>query len=105
MPDVRARQRSRLCLAGPGAPGIEAKKFSALDGTPELSYTQSTCQDTLLMAYLPRDCGHVIFLRENVMSLYSTDQRCPRCQSPIIPGALTCGNCGLPLSGSQPTAY
>jgi hypothetical protein len=39
------------------------------------------------------------------MSLYSTDQRCPRCQSPIVPGALTCGNCGLALSGGQPMPY
>jgi hypothetical protein len=39
------------------------------------------------------------------MSAYPTDQRCPRCQYPVAPGATTCPNCGLALTGSQPDPY
>ncbi len=38
------------------------------------------------------------------MSVYPTDQRCPRCQYPVVPGATTCANCGLALQ-SLPGAY
>lgn len=39
------------------------------------------------------------------MSLYSTDQRCPRCNYLNAPGAPTCANCGLALSGSAQPSY
>lgn len=39
------------------------------------------------------------------MSFYPTDQRCPRCQYPITPGAQTCSNCGLALSSAPQTPY
>ncbi|HEU5368917.1 MAG TPA: hypothetical protein VFU69_10650 [Ktedonobacterales bacterium] len=35
------------------------------------------------------------------MSAYPPDQRCPRCQYPLVPGAATCANCGLALTGAQ----
>ncbi len=35
------------------------------------------------------------------MSAYPPDQRCPRCQYPLVPGATTCANCGLALTGAQ----
>lgn len=34
----------------------------------------------------------------------SSDQRCPRCQYPVAPGATTCANCGLALTGMQGAA-
>src|SRR5690348_1173462 len=34
------------------------------------------------------------------MSAYPPDQRCPRCQYPLVPGAATCANCGLALAGA-----
>jgi hypothetical protein len=34
------------------------------------------------------------------MSAYPPDQRCPRCQYPVTPGAATCANCGLALTGA-----
>ncbi len=39
------------------------------------------------------------------MSMYPADQRCPRCQYPITPGATACPNCGLALSGPPPGQY
>jgi hypothetical protein len=39
------------------------------------------------------------------MSMYPTDRRCPRCQYPVPPGAQTCGNCGLVLSGPPQMPY
>ncbi len=39
------------------------------------------------------------------MSLYSTDQRCPRCQYPISPGAQTCPNCGMALTSASSSPY
>src|ERR1051326_4951521 len=40
------------------------------------------------------------------MSMYSADQRCPRCQYPNVPGAQTCVNCGLALtSAPQSSPY
>jgi hypothetical protein len=39
------------------------------------------------------------------MSLYPTEQRCPRCQYPITPGAQTCPNCGLALTSAPQSPY
>ena len=36
--------------------------------------------------------------------MYSSDQRCPRCQYPVTPGATVCPNCGLALAGAAPGA-
>ncbi len=38
------------------------------------------------------------------MSAYPSNQRCPRCQYPVPPGAATCANCGLALTGAQGAA-
>lgn len=38
------------------------------------------------------------------MASYPSDQRCPRCQYPVAPGATTCSNCGLVLTGAQGAA-
>src|SRR5690348_7154721 len=38
------------------------------------------------------------------MSVYPPDQRCPRCQYLLTPGATVCPNCGLALAGAAPGA-
>ena len=38
------------------------------------------------------------------MSMYPSDQRCPRCQYLLTPGATACPNCGLALAGAAPGA-
>ncbi|HEX6777156.1 MAG TPA: hypothetical protein VF099_03090, partial [Ktedonobacterales bacterium] len=38
------------------------------------------------------------------MSVYPSDQRCPRCQYRLTPGAQVCPNCGLALAGAAPSS-
>ena len=38
------------------------------------------------------------------MSGYPSDQRCPRCQYPVAPGAQSCANCGLAFTGTPGAA-
>lgn len=37
--------------------------------------------------------------------MYSANQRCPRCQYPVAPGAASCRNCGLALAAAAQTPY
>lgn len=37
--------------------------------------------------------------------MYSADQRCPRCQYPVAPGAAACSNCGLTLAAPAQRPY
>ena len=39
-----------------------------------------------------------------IMSMYPSDQRCPRCQYRLTPGAQVCPNCGLAVAGAAPGA-